>query len=214
MENINEKIEEINGQVRDNPLTKEESKEQFLEVTEKLGLKHSFEFDEAWEIGEELKRRKDFRNKITELETQIKNTDDERILVGKELHEYNPVKHSFADGCYIREIFNPAHELIITKIHKKKHPFFLLKGQMSILTESGIKYIEAPYHGITKPGTKRVIYTHSECTFITVHGGDWDESTGIENIEKEIIAEDFNDPVITVEDLKLLKNNNNLKIKL
>jgi hypothetical protein len=206
MKNINEKIEEINKQARDNPLTKEESKEQFLEVTEMLGLKHSFEFDEAWEIGEELKRRKDFRSKITELENQLINSENERVLVGKETLESNPVKHSFADGCYIREIFNPADELIITKIHKKKHPFFLLKGQMSILTEEGIKYIEAPYHGITRPGTKRAIYTHSECIFVTVHSGDWDENTGIENIEEEIVAKDFNDPAITSEDIKLLKN--------
>ena len=194
---------DIDKQVEENPLTKEECRTQFVEQTEKLGLKHSFNFDEAWEIGRELKRRKDFREKITDLEKQVLDFED--VIVGKEMEKTNPVKHSFADGCYIREIFNPANELIITKIHKKEHPFFLMEGKMSILTENGVKHIEAPYHGITKPGTKRAIYTHTDCVFVTVHAT---ENTDIKKIEEEVIAKDFNDPEISLEDIKLLKNIN------
>ena len=194
---------DIDKQVEENPLTKEECRTQFVEQTEKLGLKHSFNFDEAWEIGRELKRRKDFREKITDLEKQVLDFED--VIVGKEMEKTNPVKHSFADGCYIREIFNPANELIITKIHKKEHPFFLMEGKMSILTEDGVKHIEAPYHGITKPGTKRAIYTHTDCVFVTVHAT---ENTDIKKIEEEVIAKDFNDPEISLEDIKLLKNIN------
>ena len=179
-------IEKIDKQVEENPLTKEECKAQFIEKTEELGIKHSFDFDEAWEIGQELRKRKEFRESITTLENQITNI--EGTLVGEELHELNPVKHSFADGCYIREIFNPAGLLLVTKIHKKKHPFFLMKGKMSILTEEGIKQIEAPYHGITYPGTKRVIYTHTDCLFVTVHVTN---ETDLEKIEEEMITKDF-----------------------
>ena len=53
--------EEIKKQVQNEPLTKEESKAQFEEITEMLGLKHSFNFDEAWEIGLEIRKRKEFR---------------------------------------------------------------------------------------------------------------------------------------------------------
>ena len=194
---------DIDKQVKENPLTKEESRQQFVEQTEKLGLKHSFNFDEAWEIGEQLRKRKDFRERITDLEKQV--TSFEGVIVGEEMEKTNPVKHSFADGCYIREIFNPANELIITKIHKKEHPFFLMEGKMSILTEDGVKHIEAPYHGITKPGTKRAIFTHTDCVFVTVHAT---ENTDIQKIEEEVIAKDFNDPEITLEDIKLLKNIN------
>ena len=52
--------EEIDKQVENNPLTKEESKAQFEEVTKELGLLHSFNFDEAWDIGLEIRRRKEF----------------------------------------------------------------------------------------------------------------------------------------------------------
>lgn len=196
-------LNEINSQAENNPLSKEELKKQFVEKTEELGLKHTFNFDEAYEIGQELVRRQTFRNKIVEFEDKLKNSD--LALTEEQLHELNPVKHSFADGCYIREIFNPAGELLVTKIHKKEHPFFLLEGKMSILTEDGVQHLQAPYHGITKPGTKRIIYTHTDCVFVTVHAT---EKTNIKEIEKDVIAEDYNDPVISIEELKILTEKN------
>tara|TARA_R100001377_G_scaffold82113_1_gene62169 strand:+ start:104 stop:706 length:603 start_codon:yes stop_codon:yes gene_type:complete len=180
--------DKINKQVEEKPLTREESKAQFEEVTEELGLLHSFDFDEAWDIGLEIKRRKEFREKISELEKVV--TDIDSGMTGELLHKTNPVKHSFAGGCYVREIYNPANELIITKIHKKEHPFFLMQGEMSILTEDGIEHIKAPYHGVTKVGTKRAIYTHEECVFITVHAT---ENTSIKEIEEEVVCTKYED---------------------
>ena len=192
-------LNKINKQAETNPLSKKDLKKQFVETTEKLGIKHTFNFDEAYEIGQELVRRQTFRNKIVEFEDKLNNS--ELALSQKELHDKNPVKHSFADGCYVREIFNPAGELLVTKIHKKEHPFFLMKGKMSILTENGVKHIQAPHHGITKPGTKRIIYTHTDCVFVTVHATD---KTDVAEIEKEVIANDFNDPAISLEEFKQL----------
>ena len=151
-------------------ISRKEAKQQFVDMTDKLNLKHTFDFDEAYDIGLELRKRKKFREHITELEEQGKK--DNIFLSPEDTKKLNPVKESFADGCYIREVFNPAKELIITKIHKKQHPFFLLSGEMSILTEDGIKHLKAPYHGITEPGTKRVIYTHTDCVFVSVHATD------------------------------------------
>ena len=124
-------------------------------------------------------------------------------MTGEQLSNYNPVKHTFADNCYVREIFNPAGQIIVTKIHKKEHPFFLMKGKMSILTEDGVVHLEAPHHGITKPGTKRIIYTHTDCVFITVHGTD---KKTPEEVEEEVIAKNFDDPVISIEEVNLLKS--------
>ncbi len=193
---------EINKQVENNPLTKEESRVQFVQVTEMLGLKHSFNFDEAWEIGLEIRQRKEFREKITELEEAIISVQG---TTGEVMHKANPVKHTFAGGCYIREIYNPAHELIVTKIHKKEHPFFLMKGEMSILTEEGIQNIKAPYQGVTKPGTKRAIYTHEECIFITVHAT---ESTTIEDVEEEVVCTKYEDLPPGCDALEILKEIN------
>jgi len=198
-EYIRQEIAKITKQVEENPLSKEECALQFVEKSKEFGLKHSFTFDEAWEMGIAIRNKIKFRNHITKLEEDLMVYPS--ALVGESLHKYNPLKHSFADGCYIREIFNPAGELIVTKIHKQKHPFFLIKGKMSILTENGVEHIEAPYHGITVPGTKRVIFTHTDCVFITVHATN---HTDIDIIEKEIIAEDFNDPIIEKEDIDML----------
>ena len=194
--------EEIKKQVEDNPLTKEESRAQFVQVTEMLGLKHSFNFDEAWEIGLEIKQRKEFRKKISDLEKAITSQEG---ATGDVMHNANPVKHTFAGGCYIREIYNPANELIITKIHKKEHPFFLMKGEMSILTEEGIQNIKAPYQGITKLGTKRAIYTHEECIFITVHATD---SSTIEEVDEEVVCTKYEDLPPGCDVLEILKEIN------
>ena len=173
-----------------------------------MGLKHTFTFDEAWEVAQEIRKRQDFREKITDLHEQVVEGG---ALVGKELHDLNPTKHTFAGGCYVREIFNPANMLLVTKIHKKEHPFFLMKGKMSILTEDGIKTVEAPHHGITKPGTKRAIFTHEDCVFITVHATD---KKTPEEVEEEVIAKDFNDEAISLDSMQELSKALGIDIEL
>lgn len=189
-------IEDIDNQAKNDPLSKEELKKQFIEKTKEYDLKHTFTFDEAWEVAQELRKRQEFREKITDLHEEMVSSGS---LVGKELHDLNPTKHTFAGGCYVREIFNPANMLLVTKIHKKEHPFFLMKGKMSILTEDGIKTIEAPHHGVTQPGTKRAIFTHEDCVFVTVHATD---KTTPEEVEEEVIAKDFDDPAIALDTLE------------
>ena len=66
----------------------------------------------------------------------------------------------------------------LTKIHKEEHPFFLMKGECSVLTEDGPQKIKAPYYDITKAGTKRVIYIHSDTKWVTVH------ATSLKDIDK------------------------------
>jgi len=143
-----------------------------------------------------IERKKELRDKIVTLEKAI--LDIPGTVYGDQPD--CPLKHSFGDGLYVREIYNPANHLIVTKIHKKAHPFFLLKGKMSILTDEGVKIIEAPFYGITPPNTKRVIYTHSEITFVTVHATN---ETDIEKIEEEIISKDF-DELPDMDKLKVL----------
>jgi hypothetical protein len=201
-------IEDINNQVKNNPLSKEELKKQFVEKTKELGLKHTFTFDEAWEVAQEIRKKQEYREKITDLHNQMVEGG---AIVGDELHEMNPVKHTFAGGCYIREIFNPAGLILVTKIHKKEHPFFLMKGKMSILTEDGVKTIEAPYNGVTPPGTKRAIFTHEDCVFITVHATD---RVTPEEVEEDVIAKDFNDKDISLDDIEKLSKALNLNVEL
>ena len=182
----------------------QDAKEQFDYWTEELNLEHTFSFDEAWAfakyrqhrnlldspVSEQLAKytKEEFQIGIKKVERLIKSS--ENGMTENDVDAFNPLKHSFGDGCYVREVFNPAGELIITKIHKTAHPFFLLEGTMSILSEESEKRIEAPHYGITKANTKRIIYAHTDCIFVTVHVTD---STDLSEIEKEVIRDDFED---------------------
>ena len=150
-----------------------------------------------------IENKKEFRKKTDELYEEGKKLNfwyDEKTL-----QETNPVKHTFMGGCYIRELFMPKNQLAITKIHKQDNPFFIMKGSFSILTEDGASHIKAPYHGLTKVGTRRIMYVHEDTVFITVHSTN---KTTVEEVENQIFAENFEDPIITEKDLDILKNKN------
>lgn len=100
-----------------------------------------------------------------------------------------PLKHYFADGCYIREIFIPKGSIYVGKIHKHSHPRFLLKGCVEVFTEyDGVVVYTAPSFMITKAGTKRVGFALEDTIIVTVHVTD---KTDLQEIETEIIAEDY-----------------------
>lgn len=147
-----------------------------------------------------IPNKAEFRVKIVEFENSCKEING--YIEGEEKDKFNPLKHTFVNGLYVREILMPAGQLIITKIHKVEHPFFIVKGKVSILSENGIQYIEAPYSGITKPGTKRIMYTHEDTILITVHATD---KKTPEEVEEDVIAKNFEDPVISLEEINLLK---------
>jgi hypothetical protein len=159
---------------------------------------------------EEIQQIDHYRKTIMLFEKQILEIDGsygdpEKPGRSKELNKINPLKHTFADGLYIREIFMPKGQIISTGIHKKKHPYFVLKGDLSVLTETGVERITAPYAGITLPGTKRIIYMHEDTIWITVHATD---KKTVEETLDDVIAKDFNDPDISVESMiKKLKIN-------
>ena len=103
-----------------------------------------------------------------------------------------PLKHIFGDNIYIREITMPPGQLITSKIHKFTHPYFVMKGKVSVVTEDGVIHIQAPYWGVTKAGTKRVLYIHEETVWITVHSNPKDEKDTCK-IENYIVAKSFKD---------------------
>jgi len=100
--------------------------------------------------------------------------------------------HHFADGLYIREMRAPEGMLNTSKLHKTTHPYFILEGEFSVLTEEGMVRIKSPYMGITKAGTKRVVYFHEDTTWITVHPNS-DNGTDLKKIEEGLIAKTYDE---------------------
>ena len=178
------------------------AKKQFDDITKDLEIEHTFSFDEAWDFmsyKREMNLVKDpttsypvnytkeqFRKGVFKVQKRMLDNED-RV---KDINKWNPVKNIFTDGQLVREIFNPAGELIVTAIHKISHPYFLLKGEMSIMTEDGEERITAPHYGITKAGTKRIIYAHTDCIFITVHPTDKDDP---DEVIRDVTVEDYED---------------------
>lgn len=135
----------------------------------------------------------EFRENIFRFEEFLKKIPG--AMIGD--NEVHPLKHHFAEGCYIREVTSIADQLVVSKIHRYDHPFFLLKGELSILSENGVAKIKAPFWGITKAGTKRVLYTHSDIWFITVHVT---RETDLTKIEDEIICKNFKEIDVPLSD--------------
>lgn len=84
-----------------------------------------------------------------------------------------PIKHRFVPGMYIREIFMPAGSVIISATHKQTHPFVISIGLVRVVSEhEGAVEYAAPFTGITQAGTRRLLYTVTDCIWTTFHPTD------------------------------------------
>lgn len=138
-----------------------------------------------------FKQKKESIKPNIKVRNVIQATEDKMLKIpGAMVGDCFPLKHIFADGCYVREITMPKGMLLTSKIHKVTHPYFVLKGDVSVLTEEGVVRIKAPFSGITKAGTKRILYIHEETIWTTVHVT---KHKDIKKIEKQIIAKDYCD---------------------
>jgi hypothetical protein len=104
-----------------------------------------------------------------------------------------PVEHEFVPGMYIRSIAMPAGTLLTSKIHKTEHPYFVMEGQCLVWTqEGGAQHIMAPHRGITKPGTRRIIFILEDSVWVTCHPITEEEFGNLQMIEDRIIEKHHN----------------------
>ena len=101
-----------------------------------------------------------------------------------------PLKHTFADGMYVREIFIPADMYVVGRIHKHSHPNFLLSGTVVIATEFGSETLVGPIALISEAGTKRALYTVTDVVWCTVHANP-DNLREVEELEDLILAASY-----------------------
>lgn len=101
-----------------------------------------------------------------------------------------PLKHSFSNGMYVREIFIPAGMFVIGKIHKHDHPNFLLSGTVNVITEFESMTLTGPLSMISKAGTKRALYAVTDLVWVTVHLNPTN-TQDLAQLEEEIIAPSY-----------------------
>lgn len=144
---------------------------------------------------------KDFRSSIAELEKNILNID------GAEVGDVSfcPLKHSFSDGMYVREIFIPAGTVMTGKIHKHQHPNFLMSGEVVVVTEEGgEEHLVAPQSIMSPAGTKRALHAITDLVWITVHHNP-DNHQDLKSLEGIVIADTFEDYELFIEGEKTNK---------
>lgn len=131
------------------------------------------------------------------------STRDRVNIIEDEMRKHKqidcPVTHYFSQGIYAREIFIPKGTLLTGKIHKYAQLNIMSKGDMSVLTEDGIKRVQAPFTVVSPPGTKRIAYAHSDCVWTTIHGTD---ETDLAKLEDHYIAQTQKDYAAFLEQTK------------
>ena len=134
------------------------------------------------------------RSKILEFEKLlIENTDGDTIVSdkGNIVHcEQFPLKHSFADQIYIRQMDMKKDTVVVGAIHNHLHVWFLLTGFLTIITENTTEDFVAPCYVISKPGAKRVIYAHEDSIFVNIHKNPTN-TENIDELEAEIVSKSY-----------------------
>ena len=130
------------------------------------------------------------RDLLDEIEARIVHHLGGQVQgIGEQLEQF-PLTHRFTPGMYVREIFMPAGAILTSKIHKTEHPFVVSAGRVKVLVENG-EWMEivAPYTGITKAGTRRLLVVLEDTVWTTFHVT---EETDVERIERAILEPHHN----------------------
>ena len=135
---------------------------------------------------------KNSREKIIEFQnTLIANADGINIEGdGKHIvteSKITPIKHTFADGVYIRQMDMIKDSVVVGAIHKHLHAWFLLTGHITVATEETTEDYIAPCYVVSTPGVKRVILANEDSIFVNVHKNP-SNTKDIDKLEKEIVA--------------------------
>lgn len=108
-----------------------------------------------------------FMNMVDNLEQTLLGSDLPGVAKGDD--GTFPLKHSFSDGIYVREMFMRKGGLVIGKMYKISHTWFLLSGELEIATSEGNNHYIAPCYVTAPVGTKRVLHALEDSVFVNVY---------------------------------------------
>ena len=122
-------------------------------------------------------------------------------------HHFAPIDEKYGCCTYARQMFIPKGTLIVGKIHRHQHLNFILQGKVSVATEFGKKYFEAPCTFISEVGLKRAVYAEEDTIWTTVHLTQYASEADLDKIEDEVIAPTYEEigMIDSIDVLKRLK---------
>jgi len=103
-------------------------------------------------------------------------------------HYFVPKDKKYGCCTYARQMFIPKGTVIVGKIHRHQHLNFILQGKVSVATEFGKKYFEAPCVFISEVGLKRAVVAEEDTLWVTVHLVEHEGGEHLHKIEEEVIA--------------------------
>ena len=132
------------------------------------------------------------RDKILAFENALIHASDGINIEGDGKHimtesKIAPIKHTFADSVYIRQMDMAIGTIVVGAIHKHLHVWFLLTGHVTVNTEDTTEDYIAPCYVVSTPGVKRVILANEDSIFVNVHKNP-SNTQDVDQLEKEIVA--------------------------
>lgn len=99
-----------------------------------------------------------------------------------------PIDDLFTPNLYTRICNIPKGTFLTSEIHKTEHPFFIMAGRIQVVnveTNDAVIY-EAPFIGVTKPNTRRMLYALEDTVWATCHVT---QETDVEKIGEAILEQ-------------------------
>jgi len=123
---------------------------------------------------------------------QVEADPAKSILKDCELaHFFTPIDSKYGCCAYARPFLMPQGSVVIGKIHKHQHLNFIMVGKVSVATEFGKKYFQAPCIFVSEAGLKRAVYAETDVLWVTVHLTKYNTEADLDKIEDEIIAKNY-----------------------
>lgn len=105
-----------------------------------------------------------------------------------------PIAHLFVEGQYLRELDIPKDTIVIGKRHKCASVDILLAGSLILVKESidgklsKPILVEAPYVGVSEPGTRKIGRALSDVSFLNTFAT---LKTTVEEVENEMVYDEL-----------------------
>jgi len=129
------------------------------------------------------------RSKILDIQDALLElVDGENIVKGDT--DIFPLKHTFTDGIYIRQMSMKKDSFVVGKIHRHNHVWFLLTGSISVADENNTVEHIAPCYVEAPSGSKRMIYAQEDSVWVNIHANPTN-TRDLKELEELIIAKDY-----------------------
>jgi hypothetical protein len=125
---------------------------------------------------------------IDQFRLEVGEMDDDTFIdhIEKAMSDYGTLHHLTVEnkkikGMWMRSCWIPQGVMSTTKIHMTEHPLAIMQGALTVWTpETGCITYGAPNILITKPGTRRLVYAHTDVMAVTFHPGEDEDVAALE----------------------------------